>query len=322
MVLGAVQFIRAGRFQAARCFSSRIRAMSHDDPLGIGNRRTLTPEQQAAQAQKMKARQQRGLPERKPIPGVKDIIVVSSAKGGVGKSTTAVNLALAMGKHKRIGLLDADVFGPSLPIMMNLKDEQPVVNEREQLVPVENYGIQCMSMGFLVNPEDAIVWRGMMVMSAIQRLLNQVAWRDLDVLVIDMPPGTGDTQLSISQLVPVSGAVIVSTPQVVALADTARGIKMFDKVSVPVLGVVQNMAFFECPKCQTRTYIFGQDGAKQLCNDHSIDLLGELPLDIHIREGADDGSPLALALPDSSQAQAYDKIAEQVLAKLDATQRS
>eukprot|EP00045_Choanoeca_perplexa_P016213 m.216154 g.216154 ORF g.216154 m.216154 type:complete len:323 (+) comp17200_c1_seq56:3132-4100(+) len=317
MAASRVCFRLAGRIELSkRQFTHGARVFSHADPLGISQRRELTPEQQAAQAAKMKARQQRGLPDQKQIPGVKDIVVVSSAKGGVGKSTTAVNLALSLSKDCKVGLLDADVFGPSLPIMMNLQHEQPTVNDQDQLIPIENYGIQCMSMGFLVNPDDAIVWRGMMVMSAIQRLLNQVAWSDLDILVVDMPPGTGDTQLSISQLVPVSGAVVVSTPQDVALADTKRGIKMFEKVSVPVLGIVQNMAYFECPKCQERTYVFGQDGAKQLCTDHDIELLGELPLDVSIREGADSGSPIVLAQPGSGQAHAYANIALRVQEKL------
>ncbi|XP_075699961.1 iron-sulfur cluster transfer protein NUBPL isoform X2 [Rhinoderma darwinii] len=220
--------------------------------------------------EKLKRRQaevmSRGLPKQKPIPGVKHVVVVASGKGGVGKSTTAVNLALgiAASHHvKAVGLLDADIYGPSIPRMMNLKGN-PEVSDGNLMIPLVNYGIQCMSMGFLVEETTPIVWRGLMVMSAIERLLRQVDWGELDYLVIDMPPGTGDVQLSISQNIPISGAVIVSTPQDIALLDARRGAEMFHKVNVPVLGIVQNMSVFRCPKCDHETHIFGADGARQL----------------------------------------------------------
>ena len=194
----------------------------------------------------------RGLPKKQPLPGVKRIILVSSAKGGVGKSTTTVNLALAMMKHEqapKVGILDADVFGPSIPKLMNLQGE-PALNDENLMEPLVNYGIKCMSMGFLVNETDPIVWRGPMVMSSLQKLTRHVDWAPLDYLLIDMPPGTGDTQITITQLLPVDGAVIVTTPQDIALLDARRGIEMYRKVIIPILGLVQNMSHYVCPKCE------------------------------------------------------------------------
>eukprot|EP00049_Salpingoeca_infusionum_P008469 m.139658 g.139658 ORF g.139658 m.139658 type:complete len:300 (-) comp14024_c1_seq2:192-1091(-) len=260
----------------------------------------------------------KGLPEKWPIFGVKHVVLVSSAKGGVGKSTTSVNLALGLKSVNptlEIGLLDADVFGPSIPTLMNLSG-RPELDSKERMVPLVNYGIKCMSMGFLVNEEDAMIWRGPMVMSAIQRLLRRVAWGELDVLVVDMPPGTGDTQLSISQNIPVSGAVVVSTPQELALKDARRGIAMFQQVDIPLLGVVQNMAYFECPCCGTKTHVFGKDGVLQLAKECNVDILGNIPLTPSIQEMSDQGRPMVIAQPESTTALEYRNVAQQVLDRL------
>ncbi|XP_069586523.1 iron-sulfur cluster transfer protein NUBPL isoform X1 [Ranitomeya imitator] len=272
--------------------------------------------------EKVKSRQAEmmahGLPKLKPIPGVMHVLVVASGKGGVGKSTTAVNLALgiAASDHvKSVGLLDADVYGPSIPRMMNLKGN-PEVSDKNLMIPLVNYGIQCMSMGFLVEETAPIVWRGLMVMSAIERLLRQVDWGELDYLVIDMPPGTGDVQLSISQNIPISGAVIVSTPQDIALLDARRGAEMFQKVNVPVLGLVQNMSVFRCPKCDHKTHIFGADGAQQLATAMGLDILGDIPLHINIRETCDLGKPVVVSDPESNEAKAYMGIAQQIISRI------
>ncbi|XP_068109560.1 iron-sulfur cluster transfer protein NUBPL isoform X1 [Hyperolius riggenbachi] len=260
----------------------------------------------------------RGLPKQKPIPGVKHVLVVASGKGGVGKSTTAVNLALGIAACKHVnavGLLDADVYGPSIPRMMNLKGN-PEVTTKNLMIPLINYGIKCMSMGFLVEETAPIVWRGLMVMSAIERLLRQVDWGDLDYLVVDMPPGTGDVQLSISQNIPISGAVIVSTPQDIALLDARRGAEMFHKVNVPVLGIVQNMSVFRCPKCNHESHIFGEDGARRLAASIGLDVLGDIPLNINIRETSDLGKPVVISAPDSSEAKAYLTIAEEIMKRI------
>lgn len=260
----------------------------------------------------------RGLPKQKPIPGVKHIVVVASGKGGVGKSTTAVNLALGLSANdpsKSVGLLDADVYGPSIPKLMNLKGS-PDLNDNNLMVPLTNYGIPCMSMGFLVDDTAPIVWRGLMVMSAIEKLLRQVDWGELDFLVVDMPPGTGDVQLSISQNVPVSGAVIVSTPQDIALLDARRGAEMFNKVHVPVLGLVQNMSVFQCPECLHQTHIFGSDGAKNLALSLGVAFLGDVPLHLNIRETSDSGKPVVVSAPDSPEAEAYRKVAAAVVQRL------
>uniref|UniRef100_T1KHS0 Iron-sulfur protein NUBPL n=1 Tax=Tetranychus urticae TaxID=32264 RepID=T1KHS0_TETUR len=221
------------------------------------------------------------LPKKIPIPGVNQVILVSSAKGGVGKSTASVNLALAL-KHiqrsSKIGLLDADVFGPSIPKLMNLS-ANPELNKQGLMIPLVNYGLHVMSMGFLVEEKKAIVWRGLMVMSAIQKLLRGVAWGPLDYLIIDMPPGTGDTQLSITQNIPVSGSVVVTTPQEIALLDARRGITMFNQVGVPILGIIQNMSIFICEKCGHGTHIFGDSGAESLSLETNVPLLGSVALD-------------------------------------------
>ncbi|TMS21668.1 Iron-sulfur protein NUBPL [Larimichthys crocea] len=226
--------------------------------------------------ERQKQHMAKGLPKQKPITGVKRVIVVASGKGGVGKSTTAVNLALGLMANdpsKSVGLLDADVYGPSIPKLMNLKGN-PELSDNNLMIPLINYGIPCMSMGFLVEDVAPIVWRGLMVMSAIDKLLRQVDWGSLDYLVVDMPPGTGDVQLSITQNIPIAGAVIVSTPQDIALLDARRGAEMFKKVNVPVLGLVQNMSVFQCPNCNHQTHIFGSDGARQLADTLGVQLLG------------------------------------------------
>lgn len=260
----------------------------------------------------------RGLPKQKPIEGVREVIVVASGKGGVGKSTTAVNLALALAANdssKAVGLLDVDVYGPSIPKMMNLRGN-PELSPNNLMRPLLNYGIACMSMGFLVEETAPLVWRGLMVMSAIEKLLRQVDWGQLDYLVVDMPPGTGDVQLSVSQNIPISGAVIVSTPQDIALMDAHKGAEMFRKVNVPVLGLVQNMSVFQCPKCKHKTHIFGADGARKLAQTLDLDVLGDVPLHLSIREASDMGQPVVFSQPGSDEAKAYLHIASEVVRRL------
>lgn len=271
---------------------------------------TLTANQQKLMA--------RGLPKKQPIQGVQNIVVVASGKGGVGKSTTTVNLAMAVmasQKGKSVGILDVDVFGPSIPKMMNLSGE-PRVTKENLMIPQVNYGIKCMSMGFLVDENSPIVWRGPMVISAIQKLLFQVQWGHLDYLFIDMPPGTGDTQLSISQLIQINGAVIVTTPQDIALLDARRGAEMFKKVDIPILGLVQNMSQFVCPTCEHVTHVFGDNGAMKLVKDMNIELLGDVPLHLEIRETSDQGIPVVAANPSSPQSLAYCNIASKITEKL------
>eukprot|EP00048_Salpingoeca_helianthica_P018977 m.243770 g.243770 ORF g.243770 m.243770 type:complete len:359 (-) comp28474_c0_seq1:113-1189(-) len=262
----------------------------------------------------------RGLPNRWPIAGVEHIVLVSSAKGGVGKSTTAVNLAVALkqvARDKSIGLLDADVYGPSIPKMMNLAG-QPTVNDKKFMQPLINYDVKCMSMGFLVEEDAALVWRGLMVMSALERMLYQVSWGRTHVLVIDMPPGTGDTQLTIAQRLPVAGAIVVSTPQQVALADARRGITMFRSVNIPVLGLVQNMSVYHCPNCQHESHIFGRNGCAELAAATNTPLLADVPLVPELCATGDAGTPIVVAAPASPAAQAYLALAARVLAALPA----
>ncbi|KAF0922232.1 hypothetical protein E2562_029123 [Oryza meyeriana var. granulata] len=251
------------------------------------------------------------------IAGVSDIIAVASGKGGVGKSTTAVNIAVALAKEFRlkVGLLDADIYGPSIPTMMNLH-EKPEVSEDMRMIPVENHGVRCMSIGFLVDKDASIVWRGPMVMSALEKLTRGVAWGNLDVLVVDMPPGTGDAQLSMSQRLRLSGALIVSTSQDIALIDARRGANMFRKVQVPILGLVENMSCFKCPKCGEKSYIFGEGGAQRTAEEMDMKLIGAIPLEIDIRTGSDEGKPIVISSPDSASAQAYIQVAEKVTRRL------
>ncbi|XP_076002733.1 iron-sulfur cluster transfer protein NUBPL [Genypterus blacodes] len=269
--------------------------------------------------ERQKQQMAKGLPKQKPILGVKQVVVVASGKGGVGKSTTAVNLALGLSANdpsKSVGLLDADIYGPSIPKLMNLKGN-PELTDNNLMRPLTNYGVPCMSMGFLVEDVAPIVWRGLMVMSAIEKMLRQVDWGSLDYLVIDMPPGTGDVQLSISQNIPVAGAVIVSTPQDIALLDARRGAEMFKKVNVPVLGLVQNMSVFQCPNCNHQTHIFGSDGARRLADTLGVRFLGDIPLHLNIRETSDRGQPVVISSPDSPEAEAYRKVASMVVQRLE-----
>ena len=251
-----------------------------------------------------------------PIKGIKNIIAVASGKGGVGKSTTAVNLALALSAEgARVGILDADVYGPSQPRMLGVTGK-PESKDGKSLEPMVSYHLQAMSIGFLVDEDTPMIWRGPMVTQALQQLLNDTNWDDLDYLVVDLPPGTGDTQLTLAQQVPVSGAVIVTTPQDIALLDARKGLKMFEKVEVPVLGIVENMSIHICSKCGHEEHIFGEGGGQRMAEQYDVDFLGALPLDIRIREETDSGKPTVVAEPDSRIAQIYREIARRTAAKL------
>ncbi len=252
------------------------------------------------------------------LPTVKSIIAVASGKGGVGKSTTSANLALALSQiGLKVGLFDADIYGPSVPRMLGINGE-PDSPDGQTIMPMEAYGVQCMSIGFLVPEDSPIIWRGPMVIGAIQQLLRDVRWGDLDVMVIDMPPGTGDTQLTISQNLPLTGAVIVSTPQDIALLDARKGLNMFRKVDVPVFGIVENMSYYVCPKCGDEAHIFGHGGAKAEAERLQTDFLGEIPLDIEIRETSDRGEPIVVSKPSSPHAKAYREVAKKVWDKVQA----
>lgn len=249
--------------------------------------------------------------------GVENIIAISSGKGGVGKSTTAVNLAvaLAMECRLRVGLLDADVYGPSIPTLMKL-DGRPQLDSESKMIPMENYGVRCMSMGLLMDKDSPAVWRGPMVMSALEKLVRGTAWGKLDILVIDMPPGTGDAQISISQRLPLAGAVIVSTPQDIALIDARRGANMFRKVDVPILGLIENMSYFKCPNCGERSHIFGHGGARATAEEMDMNFLGEVPLNVEIRQTSDAGSPIVASAPNSEASKVYRGIAVEIASKL------
>ncbi len=249
---------------------------------------------------------QRGV---KLIPGVKNIIAVASGKGGVGKSTTAVNLALALAAEgAQVGVLDADIYGPSQPMMLGIAG-RPESKDGKTLEPLEAFGLQAMSIGFLIDPDTPMVWRGPMVTQALEQLLKDTNWRDLDYLVVDMPPGTGDIQLTLAQKVPVTGAVIVTTPQDIALIDARKGLKMFEKVGVPIVGIVENMSIHICSKCGHAEAIFGEGGGEKMCADYNVPFLGGLPLDIRIREQTDAGRPTVIADPDGKIAHIYREIA-------------
>ncbi len=256
---------------------------------------------------------QRGV---KLIPGVKNIIAVASGKGGVGKSTTAVNLALALAAEgASVGMLDADIYGPSQPTMLGILG-RPVSDDGQSLEPMIGHGIQAMSIGFLIDVDTPMVWRGPMVTQALEQLLNQTKWKDIDYLVVDLPPGTGDIQLTLAQRVPVTGAVIVTTPQDIALIDARKGLKMFEKVGVPILGVVENMSLHICSKCGNEEPIFGTGGGQKMCSDYGVEFLGGLPLDIRIREETDAGKPTVVAEPESRIAEIYRAIARRVAVKV------
>jgi len=253
----------------------------------------------------------------KPIGKVKNIVAVASGKGGVGKSTVAVNLALAWAASgAQVGILDADIYGPSQPLMLGLSGQRPSSADGKHIQPLEAHGLKAMSIGFLIDPEQAVVWRGPMVTQALTQLLSDTDWGELDYLVVDMPPGTGDIQLTLAQRVPVAGAVIVTTPQDIALADALKGLVMFEKVSVPVLGIIENMSVHVCSHCGHVEHIFGEGGGARLAAQHGVALLGELPLDARIREEADSGRPSVIAEPGSERAQRYIEAARRTAAAL------
>ncbi|KAK4634788.1 Iron-sulfur protein IND1 [Fulvia fulva] len=292
-----------------RLFSSTCRQTAgHENPLGLP--RAGTPPNLAA-------RMKRGLPGKKPIVNVRKVVAVSSAKGGVGKSTISTNLALAMARRGlRTGILDTDIYGPSIPTLLNLEGFEPELDSSNRLLPLTAYGVKAMSMGFLVPQDSPIAWRGLMVQKAMNQLLFEVAWPELDVLVMDLPPGTGDVQLTITQSIELDGAVIVSTPQDLALRDAVRGVEMFKKTKVPIMGMVQNMSTFTCTNCGHHHDIFGLDGARKKCGELGLDLLGDIPLDSQICSDADAGRPTVISQPESAQAAAFGVVAQALAAKL------
>jgi ATP-binding protein involved in chromosome partitioning len=256
---------------------------------------------------------QRGV---KLVPGIKNVIAVASGKGGVGKSTVAVNLALGLAAEgATVAVLDADIYGPSQPTMLGIRG-RPESRDGKSLEPMEGHGIQAMSIGFLIDVETPMVWRGPMVTQALEQLLNETRWREVDYLVVDLPPGTGDIQLTLAQRVPVTGAVIVTTPQDIALMDARKGLKMFEKVGIPILGIVENMSIHVCSKCGHEERIFGEGGGERISQDYNVEMLGALPLDITIREQADSGKPTVVSDPDGRVAQIYKRIARRVAVKI------
>ncbi|XP_076549368.1 iron-sulfur cluster transfer protein NUBPL-like isoform X1 [Osmia lignaria lignaria] len=274
----------------------------------------LDEKKQTKMEAKQKEMMARGLPKQKPLKGVKQIVIVASGKGGVGKSTVAVNLSTALKvlePKKSVGLLDADVFGPSIPLMMNLK-QSPVVNDANVIEPLINYGVKCMSMGFLINDKSPVIWRGLMVMSALEKLLRQVAWNPLDYLIIDTPPGTGDTHLSIIQNLPVTGALLVTTPQKAALEVTTRGANMFKRLNIPIVGIVENMSNVICPKCNNKITLYG-DGTETIAKELGVQILQTIPLSEDIVKSCDTGKPIVLSAPESTQASAYRSLAEHII---------
>ncbi|KAK7992829.1 nucleotide binding protein-like protein [Apiospora saccharicola] len=289
----------SSKFGASRLFHT-LRALQHENPLGLPRTGTIP-------------RMQRGLPERRPIKDVRKVVAVSSAKGGVGKSTVAANLSLAFARQgHRTGILDTDIFGPSIPTLFNLSEE-PRLSSNNQLLPLSNYGVKTMSMGYLVGEDAPVVWRGLMVMKALQQLLHEVEWGGLDVLVLDLPPGTGDTQLSVTQQIVLDGSVIVTTPHTLAVKDAVKGINMFKKVNVPILGMVQNMSLFNCPHCHNDTAVFGSnERVHKVCSEHNIDVLGDIPLHQSIGDDGDRGKPTVVAEPDSARAAAFMQIANKI----------
>ena len=280
-------------------------------------RAPTTPQPQQAPPQMPRIGQHGSGSTEQLLTNVKSVIAVASGKGGVGKSTTAVNLALALkALGLSVGLFDADIFGPSQPRMLGMVGTKPTSADGKKMNPIEAHGLKVMSLGFMMPEDNPVVWRGLMVMGALEQFMKDVAWGDLDVMVIDMPPGTGDTQLTIAQRVKLAGAVIVSTPQDIALIDARKGINMFAKVNVPVLGLIENMSTFHCPNCGHESHIFGHGGAKADAERLGVDFLGELPLDIDLRIASDEGKPVVVTHPEGAMAQRYLAIAEKIKAKL------
>ncbi|VAW49623.1 [4Fe-4S] cluster assembly scaffold protein Mrp (=ApbC) [hydrothermal vent metagenome] len=257
-----------------------------------------------------------------PLPEIKNIIAIASGKGGVGKSTTTVNLALALQQEgAKVGILDADIYGPSIPTMLNLT-EKPSSKDGKSMQPLSAYGLQVMSIGVLIEEDSPMIWRGPIVTQTLTQLLKETQWQDLDYLIIDLPPGTGDVQLTLSQQIPVTGAVIVTTPQPVSLMDAKKGLKMFEKVEIPVLGIIENMATHICSQCQHEEAIFGENGGREMAEQYSVDFLGSLPLEKRIREDADQGKPTVTAEPNSEVAQKYRNMAHQISYKIGTQKRN
>tara|TARA_Y100000590_G_C15694021_1_gene1004475 strand:- start:1301 stop:2143 length:843 start_codon:yes stop_codon:yes gene_type:complete len=260
---------------------------------------------------------------KREVPGISRILAISSGKGGVGKSTTSVNIAVSMSKlGKRIGIMDADVFGPSIPKLMNINGKPHTSPDGKTIEPKENYGIQCISIGLMIAEDTPMIWRGPMVMSAVQQLIYDINWNDIDTLIIDMPPGTGDTQLTLAQQVPITGSVIVSTPQDVALIDVKKGLNMFRQVDIPVLGIVENMSYFVCPECNSKLNIFSHGGVEKIAKKMNTEFLGEIPLDVLIRQQSDLGMPITVSHPDSENSARYLEIAKNISHKLDKVQNN
>ena len=277
----------------------------------------LTAARPASEGKEIPDEARRKMVSHTPLPGVTSIIAVASGKGGVGKSTTATNLALALSNSGlSVGMLDADIYGPSLPRLLGITDRRPESSDNKMMIPVSAHGIVCNSIGFLINEESPIIWRAPMAVGALEQLLRETLWGELDALIIDMPPGTGDVHLSLCQKLPLSGAVIVSTPQDIALIDARRGLNMFRKVGVPVMGIIENMSHYICPNCGHEAHIFGHGGAREESHRLQTEFLGEIPLDPVIRVTSDDGAPVVAALPDSVYANAYRAIADRLKQQL------
>ncbi len=275
-----------------------------------------------AEASKPAAAASKGGRERIALPSVAHIVAVASGKGGVGKSTTAANLAVAFARQsKKVAIFDADIFGPSMPRMFGLAGKKPY-SDGKRVTPLENHGVKVMSIGFMIAEDSPIVWRGPMVMGALEQMLRDVDWGEIDIMVVDMPPGTGDTQLTMSQRVPLSGAVIVSTPQDIALLDARKGLNMFRKVEVPILGVIENMSYYVCPKCGNRDDIFDHGGAHRTADELGAPFLGEIPLDLKIRLTSDGGTPITVAESDGPHAKVYLAIAERIWRELSGAQKA